>query len=152
MSKRSIDERIEDGIKLLSIVVSSVNQHKMKKVPINDPRRIGFIDNPYCFECTRDQYLKIEQQALIDPEKFYRVRIFNSSTWSYKNTPDDSSIIWFNIRGDRAENTWQRIRIRFETEKQGDKNGTLSIDIDEGSGFLGNKKYGSQIKSLLDQL
>lgn len=150
--KRSINERIEDGIRLLSIVVDSINKNQMKKVPIGDSRRISFIDNPYCFECTRDQYLDIEQQALIDPEKFYRDRIFNENTWSYKSTPDDSSIIWFNIRGDRAANTRQRIRIRFETEKQGNQSGLLSIDIDEGSGFLGNKKYGNQIKSLLDQL
>lgn len=143
--KRSINERIEDGIELLSIVVDSINKNQMKKVPIGDHRRdLAFHDNPYCFECTRDQYLAIE--ILLDPDKFYRNRIFN------KLTPDDSNIIWLTIRGDRANNVKQRIRLRFETKKSGDQEGLLSIDIDEGSGFLENKKYGSQIKLLLDQL
>ena len=143
--KRSINERIEDGINLLSIVVNSIVQNQMKKVPPGDHRRdLAFQDNIYCFECTRDQYLAIEK--LLDPKKFYRNRIFN------KLTPDDSNIIWLTIRGDRANNVEQRIRLRFETEKSGDQDGLLSIDIDEGSGFLGNKKYGSQIKSLLNQL
>jgi hypothetical protein len=145
MSKRTINERIEDGIKLLNIVVNSIVQNQMKKVPPGDHRRdLAFHDNPYCFECTRNQYLAIE--ILLDPDKFYRNRIFN------KLTPDDSNIIWLTIRGDRANNVKQRIRLRFETEKSGDQEGLLNIDIDEGSGFLGNKKYGNQIKSLLNQL
>lgn len=143
--KRSINERIEDGIGLLSVVVNSICQCRMKKVPIGESILYRLADCIYCFECTRDQYLAIEKQ--LSPDKYYRVRAYHSAS-----TLDDSNIIWLDVKGDRASNTDQRIRVRFETMNPGDKNGYLSIDIDDGTGFLGNKIYGSQIKSLLSKL
>ena len=145
MIKRSVNERIEDGIELLKVVANSIIQNKMKKVPVNDPRRYDFYECLYCFECTRDQYLAIERQ--LDPNKYYRVRCFRSTA-----TQDSSNFIWLDIKGDRDSNVYQRIRLRFETRNPGDKDGFLSIDIDDGAGFLGNKIYGTQIKSLLNKI
>lgn len=157
MSKRTINERIEDGIKLLNTVVNSIVQNKLQKF---DPSTLDILEyachaypnKDYSYKCTRNLYLAIEKTILNSYKgRFYRHRELDSS-FKIRTVKDDSSYLRLMIMGDRNSNVDQRVEIRFTTEKDGDNEGILSLYFDEGSGFLGNKIYGSQVKSLLDQL
>lgn len=156
--KRSINERIEDGIKLLNTVVNSIVQNKLQKF---DPSTLDDLhyayhawpNMDYSYGCTRNLYLTIEKTLLNSYKgRFYRHLTWNSNSLSLQKTADDSNYLRLMIKGDRNSNVDQRVEIRFTTEKDGDNEGILSLYFDEGSGFLGNKIYGSQIKTLLDQL
>lgn len=158
--KRSINERIEDGILLLSIVVGYINQNKLPKITQKELDNMsdleyasrGWPNYNYSYKCTRTQYLNIEKQARLYKGKFYRLKTIDPNTGNIISISDSSNYLILDIRGDRQSNTEQRIRLKFSTPKDGDIDGILSIDIDEGSGFLNNKTYGVQIQSLLSQI
>lgn len=155
--KRSINERIEDGINLLNVVVNSIVQNKLQKF---DPSTLDILEyachaypnKDYSYECTRNLYLTIEKTLLNSYKgRFYRHKELDSNG-KIKAVKDNDRYLRLLIMGDRNSNVDQRVEIRFTTEKDGDNEGILSIYFDEGSGFLKNKIYGSQIKSLLDRL
>ena len=158
--KRPINERIEDGILLLSIVVSYINQNNLSKMTQQEFDNMsdleyasrGWPNQYYSYECTRNQYLDIEKQARSFKGKFYRLKTIDPTNGNIISIPDSSRYLVLDIRGDRQSNTEQRVRLKFSTPKDGDTVGILSIDFDEGSGFLKNKTYGNQIQQFLSQI
>ena len=159
--KRPINERIEDGIELLKVVVNSIIQNRLQKIDPEDILKLDILEyasraypnKDYSYKCTRDLYLFIEKTILTSYKgRFYRHRTLDSNSFKIRNTKDDSSYLRLMIMGDRNSNTDQRVEIRFTTEKDGDNEGILSIYFDDGAGFLGNKIYGTQIKSLLNRI
>lgn len=147
MKKRSVNERIEDGILMLSTTIDFIVKNNLERLHyiINpkDKASIYFSEHFFNYKCTREKYLELEKE-LLNTGKFCRDR---------KLTSDNDFIINLNIKEDRPASKNQRIALRHDLGYTGIGNPEiLSISIDGGIGFEGNKIYGNQIINLKNQL
>lgn len=149
MKKRSVNERIEDGILMLSTTIDFIVKNNLEKVnyvlDYKDETAKYISEHILNYVCTRKQYLELDD-ILLDTGKFYRER----REGKY-NSSDNDMIIRLNIKEDRPASEYQRISLRHDLGYK-DYPGILTIIIDGGIGFERNKIYGNQIMNLKAEL
>ncbi len=137
--KRSINERIEDGILLLAITSNHIRANKPEKIELTEEEvhdlSVYFPKvKLYKFKYTEDQFKELEK-LILDwkyKDKFYK-SYFSDNTSGY------SDLL---IKDDKKPSQHQRIAVNY-------CNGILSLSYSTGRDFGNSKKYKNQIADIV---